>query len=278
MKQPIDLTEVRKRSRQTLLGLHKRANSGHIGCSLSCLDLLIFLFFQQLEEHDEFILSKGHAAAALYTVLAEAGLIAREELDTYYRDDTYLAAHPPTSGKVSRISFATGSLGHGLSLGTGIALATRFTKKPKQVYCLLSDGDCNEGSTWEALFFAAHHGLSNLTIIIDNNNLQGFGRTEEVMDMAHLEKTLRSVGYNVIKTDGHDFKALTQSFAEAAQSDNGKPQLILARTVKGKGVSYMEDKMEWHYLPMTDELFEQAISESQDLIIEGIGSGPKVKK
>lgn len=252
----------KKRCLDKLLHLHKRANSGHIGSSLSCLDLLVYLFGNRLRESDEFILSKGHAASALYVILAEFGRIPQKILDSYYQDGTLLAAHPPCGNKLPAIKFGTGSLGHGLSLASGLAFSTRFTKKDKKVYCIISDGDCNEGSTWEAALFAAHHQLDNLHVIIDRNNLQGFGRSEDVLNLEPLVDKWQALGFDtyVIK-DGHSLELIAESFRIADTAQSKKPKCFIALTTKGSGVSFMENQMEWHYLPMDDNQFEQALSE-----------------
>lgn len=253
------LKNVKKECLKTLLGLYKRANAGHIGAGLSCLDILIYLFFVKMGKDDKFILSKGHAAAALYTVLAKSGRMPESALDSYYKDGTYLAAHPPCSNKVDGISFGTGSLGHGLSLSAGLAFSTRFTKKKMKAYCVLSEGDCNEGSTWEAALFAAHHNLNNLTVIVDNNGLQGFGASDEVMDLEPLVGKWKSFNFEtVVAKDGNDFASLEKAFGELAARKSKKPGCIIAKTTKGHGVSFMKNKMEWHYLPMTDEQYERA--------------------
>ena len=244
-----------------MLGLYKKANAGHIGTSLSLLDILVHLFFRQMKKEDKFILSKGHAACALYTVLAECGRIDPAELKTYYQDGTSLAAHPPCNGKIECIPFGTGSLGHGLSLGTGIAFSTRYTKKKFNTYCILSEGDCNEGSTWEAALFAGHHKLDNLVVIIDNNRLQGFGKTEEVIDLEPLIQKWRAFNFDVIACkNGNHFSELQKAFSSIDKKIK-KPVCIIARTTKGNGISFMENKMEWHYLPMTDEQYSIALQE-----------------
>ena len=166
------LPDIRRRCFEELLRLYKKANAGHIGSSLSCLEILVELCFQRMAGEDVLILSKGHAAGALYTTLSLSGRMPEAALDTFYRDGALLSAHPPYSGQIKAIPFGTGSLGHGLSLACGTALAQRYTGKSCHVYAVLSDGDCNEGSTWEAALFAAHHQLSQLTVIIDLNGLR----------------------------------------------------------------------------------------------------------
>jgi len=247
---------------KTLLGLYKKAGAGHIGASLSCLDILIYLFFYKMKKEDKLILSKGHAAAALYTVLAKAGLIPEEQLETFYADGTLLAAHPPCSGKISAIPFGTGSLGHGLSLASGMAMSTGFTGEKFDVYCILSEGDLNEGSTWEAALFAAHNKLSNLHVIIDNNGLQGFGKSGDVLGLEPLGGKLNSFGFAVSTADnGNSFESLDRAFNENGAVKTG-PVCVIAKTVKGSGVSFMENKMEWHYLPMSDEQYKKALDET----------------
>lgn len=258
-----ELNDIRKRCLKQVLTLHKAANSGHIGSSLSCLDLLVFLLSKQMEQEDEFILSKGHAAAALYATLAETGRIPRELLNSYYQDGTLLAAHPPCGGKLPFVRFGTGSLGHGLSLAAGIALSTRFTKKKKEVYCIISDGDCNEGSTWEAAMFAAHHKLDNLNVIVDRNNLQGFGFSQEVLGLEPFADKWKSLNFDVyLIEDGNDLANIVKVFQESSGKKTDRPKCFIAKTVKGSGVSFMENKMEWHYLPMNDNHFEQALGEA----------------
>lgn len=245
-----------------MLGLYKKAKAGHIGSSLSCLDILIYLYFSRMKKNDEFILSKGHAAAALYTVLEKSGKITKEELDSYYTNGTLLAAHPPCSGKLNGITFGTGSLGHGLSLATGLALATKFTKKTSNIYCVISEGDCNEGSTWEAALFAAHHKLQNLTVIIDNNDIQAFGKSQDVINLESLQKKWEAFNFNVVVAEnGNDFESISKSFETLDLSKSLQPRCIIAKTTKGSGVSYMENTIEWHYLPMNEEQFESAISQ-----------------
>lgn len=245
-----------------MLSIYKKAKAGHIGSSLSCLDILIYLYFSRMKKNDEFILSKGHAAAALYTVLEKSGKITKKELDSYYTNGTLLAAHPPCCGKLDGVTFGTGSLGHGLSLATGLALSTKFTKKNSNVYCVISEGDCNEGSTWEAALFAAHHKLQNLTVIIDNNEIQAFGKSEDVINLESLQKKWEAFNFEVvIAKNGNDFESLSKSFEKLDRSKSLKPRCIIAKTTKGSGVSYMENTIEWHYLPMNDEQYESAISQ-----------------
>jgi transketolase len=255
------LKDIRKECLGKILEMYKKANAGHIGASLSCLDILTFLYFHQLKNEDRFILSKGHAALALYVVLAKKNIINESLLETFYGEGTLLAAHPPCSEKLNGISFGTGSLGHGLSLATGFALSNRFTGKSNHVYCILSEGDCNEGSTWEAALFASQHKLKNLFVIIDNNNLQGFGKSEDVLNLEPFLDKWKSFNFDVVSCEGHDFYSILSAFDTLNHLNSDKPKCIIAKTIKGNGVSFMENKLEWHYLPMDDEQFKQAILE-----------------
>jgi len=256
------LTKIQRTCKKTVLDLYKKANAGHIASSLSCLDILVYLYFSRMKAEDKFILSKGHAAAALYTVLCQAGQMSTDMLNTFYQDETLLAAHPPCGKGVCGIPFGTGSLGHGLSLATGMALSTRFSRKAHQLYCVLSDGDCNEGSTWEAALFASQHRLKNLTAIIDYNRLQGFGKAEEVLDLEPFQEKWQAFGFDTVTAEnGNDFESLHAAFLQLDARGSEKPRCIIARTVKGSGVSYMENRMEWHYLPMSDEQYQKALKE-----------------
>ncbi|MDD5489272.1 MAG: transketolase [Candidatus Moranbacteria bacterium] len=259
-----NLSKIKNECALTMLGLYKKVQAGHIGSSLSCLDILVYLYFWRMTSEDKFILSKGHAAAALYTVLEKAGFISKDELNSYYQNGTLLAAHPPCCGKLNGITFGTGSLGHGLSLATGLALSTKFTKKKMDVYCVISDGDINEGSTWEAILFAGHHKLKNLTVIVDNNCIQAFGFSKDILDMDPLQKKFKDFNFEVVEVkNGNDFQELEKAFKKLDVKKSEKPRCIIAKTTKGSGVSYMENKMEWHYLPMDDEQYNLAISQFQ---------------
>jgi transketolase len=239
-----------------LLKMHYESGVGHIGGNLSALDLLMCLYHRVLGPADAFVLSKGHAAGALYVTLWSMGRLADADLRQFHADATLLSGHPPPNG-IADIPFATGSLGHGFGLAAGLALAKRFQQAPGRVYCLLSDGEWNEGSTWETLIFAAHQRLTNLTFITDLNGLQGFGATREVADLDPLVDRLRAFGVETVEIDGHDPAAIATTLARA---DAG-PLSIVAKTVKGCGVSFMENRMEWHYLPLTAATYKQAVDE-----------------
>jgi transketolase len=238
--------------------MHYESGVGHIGGNLSCLDLMLVLHHDILEPDDRFVLSKGHSAGAYYITLWSLGKLAEEDLELFHKDNTRLSGHPPTGG-IEDIQFATGSLGHGLSLAAGLALGLGLQGERGRVFCLLSDGEWNEGSCWEALIFAKHHRLDNLTMVVDLNGLQGFGTTREVADLDPLADKFRSFGIPTEEIDGHDLDGIRVALAR----DPGGFNAIVARTHKGSGVSFMEDRMEWHYLPMTEGQYLRAIQETE---------------
>jgi transketolase len=244
------------RARKRLVQMHYESGVGHIGGNLSCIDAMLIVFHEFMSSADEFILSKGHSAGALYISLWSKGLLSDDELRTFHKDETLLGGHPPVNG-IAAIPFATGSLGHGLSLAAGTALAHRFKKDLAHTFCFASDGEFQEGSTWEALIFLAHHQLSNLTVLIDHNQLQGFGNTAEVASMSPLQEKLKGFDIEVIVIPGHDLEAIRK----ALQVKCVRPKFIILQTVKGHGVSFMEGKMEWHYLPLNEVQYKQALAE-----------------
>lgn len=254
------IAELANQAKLRLLKMHYESNVGHIGGNLSCFDILFILFHEIISPMDIFTLSKGHAAGALYVILWSLGRISEEELQQFHQDGTKLAGHP-VSGWLPEIAFGTGSLGHGLSLSVGAALGKKLKGEAGTVFCLMSDGEWNEGSSWEALIFATHHKLDNLKIVIDNNKLQGFGATKEVANIEPLREKFVTFGAEVVGIDGHNYDAIKQGFSAQGTA----PQVIIAYTKKGKGVSFMEDKMEWHYLPLTKEQYEQAIAEVREI-------------
>ena len=243
-------------ARKRLLQMHFESGVGHIGGNLSALDAMMIVFHEYLGEEDKFILSKGHSAGALYTTLWSMGKIQEQELKKFHKDDTLLAGHPPAKG-ITDIQFATGSLGHGFSLAAGTALAFKLKGNDNRVVCLTSDGEWQEGSTWEALIFACHHQLSNLTVMVDHNNLQGFGSTADVASMSPLWDRLQGFDVDLKVIDGHDADAIRKALKEESK----RLRVIVLRTVKGRGVSFMENRMEWHYLPLTEDQYKLAIEE-----------------
>lgn len=236
--------------------MHFEAGVGHIGGNLSALDATLVVLHEYVAAGDTFVLSKGHSAGALYLALWSLGRLTDDDLKLFHRDGTLLAGHPPAAG-IPEIRFATGSLGHGLSLAAGTALGLKLKRAEGHVYCMTSDGEWQEGSTWEALIFALHHRLANLTVLIDQNDLQGFGTTHEVASMAELTSRIAGFGAEVRVIDGHDPAVLR---ATLARPHDG-PRVIALRTVKGRGVSFMEHRMEWHYLPLTAEQYQLALDE-----------------
>lgn len=245
-----------KIARKRLLQMHYESGVGHIGGNLSALDSMMLVFHEYLEKGDQFILSKGHSAGALYVSLWTKELLSDEDLKLFHKDGTKLPGHPPANG-FAAIPFATGSLGHGLSLAAGTALAKRLKGDNGHVYCMTSDGEWQEGSTWEALIFLCHHRLNNLTILVDHNKLQGFGSTGRIASMAPLIDKLQGFDVELKRTPGHDLDLLRAILSTPAM----RPRLVILETTKGHGVSFMENKMEWHYLPLNEDQYQQAIRE-----------------
>jgi transketolase len=251
--------------RRATIEQSRRAGVGHIGSSLSVADLLGALYGEVLRipapddpERDRFILSKGHAALALYAALRFVGTLTAEQLETYCGDGTALGVHP--EHRLAGIDFSTGSLGQGLPFGVGAALAARMQGSERRVFVLASDAECNEGSLWEAVMFAAHQRLANLVLIVDVNGQQALGRTAEVLDLEPLEARFAAFGWDVRTVDGHDVPALVDTIA-GLETREGPPHVLLARTTFGKGVSFMEGKLEWHYWPLSETQYEQAAGE-----------------
>lgn len=242
--------------------------SGHPGGALSCTDILTVLYFNQMNidpekpvapQRDRFVLSKGHASPALYSTLANRGYFSKEELVNFRGIDSILQGHPDMK-HIPGVDMSTGSLGQGLSCANGMALSSKLNKDGFRVYCLVGDGEIEEGQIWEAAMSASHYHLDNLCVIVDNNNLQIDGSIEEVMSSYPIDEKFRSFGFEVITVDGHDIPALIEAF-ETAKQTKGKPTAIIAKTIKGKGVSYMENKVEWHGKAPSEEEYLQAIKE-----------------
>jgi transketolase len=257
-----------KRIRQHVLRMVHRARSSHVGSSLSIADLLVVLYNRVLRidprrpdwpERDRFILSKGHACAAVYAVLAERGFFPVEWLDTYYQDGSHLAGHITHYG-VPGVEVSTGSLGHGLSIAAGMALAGKHENRAYRVFALLSDGECDEGSTWEAALFIPHHHLDNLVAIVDYNKIQSFGTVKEVLDLEPLAGKWQAFGWATREIDGHDFRQIEDTLL-MVPFESGKPSCIIAHTIKGKGVSFMENQLAWHYRAPDDEELRRAFAE-----------------
>jgi transketolase len=256
---------AREIRRRTLTTIH-RAKASHVGSCLSMVDILAVLYSRVLKvraeqpdwpQRDRLIVSKGHAAAALYATLATVGFFPESWLDTYCEDGSRLGGH--VSFGVPGVEAATGALGHGLSIAAGIAMGLKREKSPARSFVILSDGECDEGATWEAALFAAHHRLENLIAIVDYNKIQSFGRVDEVMGLEPFADKWRAFGWRVLEVDGHDHDQLLQAFTTVPNASQ-KPTVIIAHTVKGKGVPFMENDNLWHYKPPTDEQLALALS------------------
>lgn len=248
--------------RQIILVESRRAHVGHIGSALSIADIIAALYSGVLRidtpedsERDRLILSKGHAVLALYAALYLRGWISQDELHSYCGDNSLLGVHPEHA--LRGIDFSTGSLGQGLSLGVGAALAARLQKSPRRVFVVLSDAECNEGSVWEAMMFAAHHGLANLVAIVDLNGQQALGYTKDVLSLAPLHERWKAFGWDTHEVDGHDVSAMS-AVVDGLSFESGPPHVLIANTTFGKGVSYMENQIKWHYWPMSEGEYEQA--------------------
>ena len=266
-----DIITRTKRLARTIRGhtlrMVAKANASHVGSCLSAADLLAALHSGILRidsdrpdwaDRDRFLLSKGHAAAIYYAVLAECGFIPLSELATYCADGSRLTGH--VSHKVPGVEFSTGSLGHGLSIGCGMALASRRDQKPWRVFVLLSDGELDEGSTWEAVLFAAHNRLSNLVAIVDYNKIQSFGAVRNVLNLDPLAEKWRAFSWSVREIDGHDVEQIADTFS-SLPFDPAKPSAVIAHTVKGRGVSFMENDLAWHYRSPNTEQLQLALRE-----------------
>jgi transketolase len=265
---PCDTEALALRLRRHLVRMCNSGGSAHVGSGLSMADIIAVLYGYVLRvlpqdpqwpERDRFILSKGHAGACVYAVLAEGGFMPKEALARHYRNGSTLSGHVSHKG-VPGVEVSTGSLGHGLGIGVGMALQLRRSGGQQRVYVVLSDGECDEGSVWEAILFAAHHRLSNLCAVVDYNKLQGFARTEEAIGLEPFAGKWRSFGWDVVEADGHDHAALKRAF-DISCSELQRPTCIISHTVKGRGVSFMEDQMLWHYRVPAGEEFVAAMRE-----------------
>lgn len=247
-----------KKARARLMELHYQAKAAHLGGSLSCIDTLVVLYSRILGSDDMFVLSKGHSTSALYVALWATGRIGDDALNSFCGDGTKYGGHTPANF-MSDIPFGTGSLGHGLSLASGLALGKKMMKKGGRVFCLCSDGELQEGSTWEAVIFSAHHKLDNLFILVDGNGWQGFGSTAEVasLDLDGLGNRLRAFGLSVDCADGHDAFGLEEKMQTV--KDRGIPHALLVKTCKGKGAPCFEGQFVSHYAKLTEEQFDEAI-------------------
>ena len=265
----MDIKELTKKTVEVRKGIIEAvywAQSGHPGGSLSVADILTVLYFDEMnideknpnwEDRDRLVLSKGHCSPALYSCLANRGYFPIEDLKTFRKIDSYLQGHPDKN-KVPGVDMTTGSLGQGLSAANGMAIAAKMDNKDYRVYCILGDGEIEEGQIWEAAMTSNKYKLDNLCVIVDNNNLQIDGTIEEVMSSYPIDEKFRSFGFEIIKIDGHDIEEITKAF-EVAKNIKGKPTCIIAKTVKGKGISYMENQVGWHGKAPNEEQYKEAM-------------------
>lgn len=257
------LKEKASNIRKNILRIANSSKGPHTGTALSCVDILTVLYFDTLniksfddENRDIFILSKGHGAMALYATLYEKGYLSKEDLFSYYKDGGSLPAHLDKDTN-DAIEISSGSLGHGLPQALGFAYSKKLKNKNSKVYVLMGDGETQEGSIWEAAMLAPKMNLDNLVVFIDRNNLQGYGRPSELVSFEPIDDKFKSFNWDVYRVDGHDVDAIK----DAVNKQSNKPKMIVCDTTKGKGVSFMEDEMKWHYFIVTDEFLEQGIKE-----------------
>ncbi|MCD4688804.1 MAG: transketolase [Desulfuromonadaceae bacterium] len=262
-----ELEDTARHLRVEVLKMLHTSQSGHTGGSLSAIDVMTVLYYQRMrhdpsnpawEDRDRFVLSKGHAAPALYACLAGCGYFPREDLKTLRRLGSHLQGHPDMN-KTPGVDVCTGSLGQGISQAVGLAMATRLAARPSRVYTLLGDGEVQEGQVWEATMSAAHYGLGNLCAIVDQNGLQIDGATEDVMNVGPLGPKFLAFNWHVLEVDGHDIQAISRALDEA-EAETERPTAIIARTVKGKGVSFFEHKASYHGVPPNDDELERALA------------------
>lgn len=261
-----NLCGIAKNMRRNILTMIHDANSGHPGGSLSAVEILTYLYFKEMniesptdDNRDRFVLSKGHGAPVLYSTLMEKDFISKDLIGTLRQIDSKLQGHPDMK-KLPGIEASTGSLGQGLSIANGMALAFKLDNKKNRVFALLGDGEIQEGMIWEAAMLASHYNLDNMTAIIDHNGLQIDGKNNDVMTVEPIDKKFEAFGWHVIKADGHDFESLEKAFVER-KTITGKPAVIIAETTKGKGCSFMEDKASWHGKAPNDEEYCSAMDE-----------------
>ena len=259
--------ELARKIRIHCLKMVCKGKSGHIGSMLSMADILPVIYTRILNvdpadprkaDRDRFILSKGHGGAALLALLAELGFFPLEWLDEYYCDNGKLSGH--ISHHIPGVEFSTGSLGHGLPVACGMAMAARQAGKKHRIFCMSSDGDLNEGSSWEAIMLAGQHHFDNLTMLVDYNRLQALGKSKDIIDLESLQEKLELFGWRAAEADGHDQCAVYEALRDLPLC-NGRPSAVIFHTVKGKGVSFMENEYKWHYGGLTPELCEKAIRE-----------------
>jgi transketolase len=264
----MDSVKLSQKIRLHALRMTSRGGSSHIGSVFSMADILAVLYGcilkydskrPEWKERDRFILSKGHGGAGVYAVLAECGFFSISKLESHYQDGSDLSGHVSHKG-IPGVDISTGSLGHGLPIGAGMALAAKLDNLKRRTFVVLSDGECDEGSNWEAALFASHHRLDNLTIVIDYNKIQSLTTVKETLNLEPFKEKWESFGWNVKEVDGHNHDQMKSAFEEIPfQKD--RPNCVIAHTIKGKGVSFMENKVLWHYRTAKDEEYEAALKE-----------------
>ena len=263
-----DLEMISNKIRKSIIEMVHSAKSGHPGGALSITDILTVLYFNELnideknpndENRDRLVLSKGHSSPALYAVLAERGYFSKDDLKTFRKIDSFLQGHPDMN-KIPGVDMSSGSLGQGLSVSNGMAISAKLDKKDYRVYCILGDGEIEEGQIWEAAMTSSHYKLDNLCVIVDNNGLQIDGKIQDVMNPDPIDKKFEAFGFNVININGHNFNEIINAL-DLAKKTKGKPTAIIAKTIKGKGVSFMENEASWHGKAPNDEQYDIAIKE-----------------
>ncbi len=263
--------------RKKILHLASRTPTAHphIGSCMSCIDILIQTMIYEMNHDDKFILSKGHASLALYVVLNYLKKISDQELETYFEEGTYFGIHTP-SHLPKDIPLATGSLGHGLSFAAGLAKGYKLQqnldsrlrgndRKERKVYCLISDGECNEGSVWEAALFASHHKLDNLFVLLDKNKFQAFGKTKDVLGDAASKEKWKAFGFNIVECDGHNLTEIQKGFKNLKRMKNKKPNLLICNTIRGKGIKAIENKIISNYTAVVGDFYEKALKDVTNL-------------
>jgi transketolase len=263
------LENIAKSLRKEIIKMSYRANKAHISSCLCIVDILTYLYWQEMnikpknpswDKRDKFLLSKGHAAPALYATLAYKGYFPKEILEEFGKENSRLGVHPEF-GSLPGIEISAGSLGHGLSIGVGMALAAKTDRMPNNIYVLISDAECNEGKIWEAIFFASHHKLDNLFLFIDLNGLQALGKTKDIIKIESLKEGLAGFGWNAYEIDGNNIQEINKLFKKIKNKKIKQPTAIVCKTVGGKGVSFMENSLDWHYKNLNEKLYNQALKE-----------------
>jgi len=263
-----ELTKKSKQLRRKIFDIVTTSKASHIGSMFSCVDILVYLYYHRMNfnkenyttnKHDRLILSKGHASLAVYTILNDLKIISDKILNSYYQDGGLLMAH--IDSKIQGVEVSTGSLGHGLSIAIGLTMGLKMQKNNSKVYCILGEGECNEGSIWEAFIFLSRLKLNNLVIIVDVNKLQGYDFSDKICNPNILENMLKGTDLNFYKINGHNFEEIENIFYEIDNCKNKKAHIIFADNIKGKGVSFMENNLLWHYRSPNEEEYKKGLKE-----------------